>query len=123
MATSKQPTKAAKAAKLTSKTTPTLSPESNLALHAEQAAASPAQSKKVQKSHIKYVTSFNLKRTHIAGAVKANMFLSQDDYARLGVTGMQLGVTWDEIVRGCIDMAFASSDPLSALKNFVPAIQ
>jgi hypothetical protein len=40
----------------------------------------------------------------------------------LNIVGMQLGVTWDEALRGLIEMHNSSADKLSGLKNFIPAL-
>jgi hypothetical protein len=68
------------------------------------------------------VTSAKLKRRLVHDPYYAKLFLSDESYLMLNIVGMQLGVTWDEALRGLIEMHNSSADKLSGLKNFIPAL-
>jgi hypothetical protein len=75
-----------------------------------------------QYGAIQYVTSLNLMRRMVNDHKKVVLYLPDDTYKDLVVIGIKLGVTWDEALRGIIDMHLASADPVSGLKLFVPAL-
>jgi len=79
--------------------------------------------KPVNKPKIELVTSLNLKRAFVSNGVRASFFLSEEEYRDLNLLGIKLGVTWDEVVRGLIAQHLASTDQLSGVKYFIPALQ
>ncbi|HVW94946.1 MAG TPA: hypothetical protein VHA56_03175 [Mucilaginibacter sp.] len=67
-------------------------------------------------------TSMKLKRRFVNDAYYAKMFIPAANYTQLNMIGLQLGVTWDEVLRGLIEQHLASADQISGLKNFIPAL-
>jgi hypothetical protein len=95
------------------------------------ATASPApvgDKKKSQHTHglygaVQVVTSNRLLRSFVNNGYKASFFIPDENYTALTILGLEMGCTWDEVLRGLIEMHLASSDKISGLKNFVPALQ
>lgn len=69
------------------------------------------------------VTSSRLKRRYVNNGYRCDFFIPDVTYTELQILGLKLGVTWDEALRGIIDQHLASSDTVTGLKNFVPALQ
>lgn len=70
---------------------------------------------------IRAVTSLNLLRTHLHGAVKhAKIIFDDNSYREVVIAGLRNGVVWDEIIRALVDRELASIDPFAGLKNFLP---
>ena len=68
------------------------------------------------------VTSLNLKRRHVNNAYRGSFFMHEEVYTYLSVLGIQMGVTWDEALRGIIDMHKETAQNSNGLLLFVPAL-
>jgi hypothetical protein len=71
---------------------------------------------------VKFVGPMNLKRSRVNDAYYAKFFLPGANYTFLNALGLQLGVTWDEALRGLVEQHMASGDPFTGLSNFIPAL-
>ncbi|MEB0278968.1 hypothetical protein [Mucilaginibacter sp. 10B2] len=72
---------------------------------------------------IELATSMRLKRRLVNEPYYAKLFIPAETYTWLNTLGIECGVTWDEALRGLMEMHQASADQTSGLKNFIPALQ
>lgn len=66
--------------------------------------------------------NINLKRRVVTDPYRARLYIPPDAITFLNAIGLQLGVTWDEALRGVIDQHRASNDPVTGLALFIPAL-
>ncbi|MEB0260745.1 hypothetical protein [Mucilaginibacter sp. 10I4] len=64
-----------------------------------------------------------LKRREITGSpYAARLYVTPDTITFLNAIGVHLGVTWDEALRGIIELHKVSNDPISGLRLATPAL-
>jgi hypothetical protein len=111
----------------TAKTAPTKQTSPKTAKKAVKKQTIPVQGATVLQSPVyggvETVTSLKLKRRRVNDAYYASFFIPDSTYTWLNALGLQLGVTWDEALRGIIEQHQASGDQITGLLNFVPALQ
>ncbi|MES2110942.1 MAG: hypothetical protein V4577_19450 [Bacteroidota bacterium] len=71
---------------------------------------------------VSIVTSMRLKRRFVNGGYYASLYLPPEVYTNLNMIGIQLGVSWDEVVRGLIEQHQAYGSPTGELRKFIPAL-
>lgn len=71
---------------------------------------------------VQTVTSLRLKRRFCNHGYEHKMYIPDENYTRLSIIGVELGITLDEVIRGLIEQHLASNDQTSALKLFVPGL-
>jgi hypothetical protein len=68
-----------------------------------------------------YVTSHHLRRSVMTGDLKhQKLKLYGDQFRKITSYAMQLGITWDELLRAQIDAELASLSPFASAVHFVP---
>ena len=82
----------------------------------------PTNTERREYGNVKQVTAAKLKRTFVNDGVRGSFFISEDTFRWLTLLGIQMGVTWDEVLRGMIEIHRQSADPQKALEYFIPAL-
>ena len=105
----------------------TLNPTDTTPSPLKQKAVTEAKKVVAKSGHSQYgdvqiVTSLNLKRRLVHNAYRGSFFMHEDVYKHLSVMGIAMGVTWDEALRGIIDMHIETSQNNNGLSLFVPAL-
>ncbi|MET3979982.1 hypothetical protein ABIB62_002675 [Mucilaginibacter sp. UYP25] len=69
------------------------------------------------------IGKLRLKRREIADTpYAARLYVTPDTITFLNALGVDLGVTWDEALRGIIELHKVSNDPISGLRLTCPAL-
>jgi hypothetical protein len=69
---------------------------------------------------IQFVTSMELKRRVVPNGYYAKFFVPHDHYTDLNAVGINYHCTWDEVLRGMIEMLMRDIPTYERLKDYLP---